>query len=748
MRGKRYLSLLVAMLVAITNIVFVAMPSVGAVGSAVVSDNFDTGYTAIATDATATLADMIGICDMDPWWYSAGANTFNAKTDVEAGTDIALIGSVVEINGSKALRITYDDSAGIGTNIATPANANQYTFGNASYEISFKFMTTGDIKVSAVGGKMVDGAPVYYDHNILTKTGTATYMGETGADPLKRQDLFGTAVNSNEWYTLKTVINNGLGYYSVEVIDASGTSIQRVGGINFIDGCPGIANIRFQAQTEGSVAYIDDYAVTQVNPEALLYKDGFNNYTGFSATPKTYTVGTNLFNLISQFRVQNKDSQFVLGTKESDSADKFLQLKASKYADLNYYTANAIYMPWNGHILTKESQAARGKLQLKFSFRVDGSTAPKGTSASFRVICVDDFNASDIGNLANDNYTMFRVQPFPISGGAAYGIQKSSENIEQSSAYQQITKDTWYDVQLTFDLVNDKVNMTVVKQGDKVKLTYERSTGLYNGGTPLASLKGVMFKATDGMIADIDNFELKYLPEGPRVAASGAEIIDYSGEKVSATEGVNPAVALIKVPFTADMSEESLKNITLKAENATEAFTGYKGTYTNGVYSMTFNQTLEPGTKYTLTVPTTVTNSVGAFLSAPYTYEFTTGEAKDRAEMDILGININTVEDIVNGGNIYVTNKYANTTNKSESCMMILAFYDEDNTMLGSTHVNGSLQPKSINTNFRAPFTIPAADKLDVSKISRAAVYLWDDCDSLRPYCKYMEITKTSAEKK
>ncbi|MEE1049347.1 MAG: Ig-like domain-containing protein, partial [Clostridia bacterium] len=607
--------------------------------------------------------------------------------------------------------------------------------------------TIGDLQIYGIGGKMVDGVATFYKNNILTKSGSATYMGDT--ETTSPACPAGTGISSEKWYTLKLVVNNGLGYYSVEILDKNGASIQRVGGINFQNGCPAISNIRFQAPTEGSVVYLDDYTVNKVEQDALLYEDDFNIYTGFSATPKTYTVGTNLFNLISQFRVQNKDSQFVLGTKESDSADKFLQLKASKYADLNYYTANAIYMPWNGHILTKESQAARGKLQLKFSFRVDGSTAPKGTSASFRVICVDDFNASDIGNLANDNYTMFRVQPFPISGGGvAYGIQKSSENIEQSSAYQQITKDTWYDVQLTFDLVNDKVNMTVVKQGDKVKLTYERSTGLYNGGTPLASLKGVMFKATDGMIADIDNFELKYLPESPRVAASGAEIIDYSGEKVSATEGVNPAVALIKVPFTADMSEESLKNITLKAENATEAFTGYKGTYTNGVYSMTFNQTLEPGTKYTLTVPTTVTNAVGAFLSAPYTYEFITGAAKDRAEMDILGININTVEDIVNGGNIYVTNKYANTTNKSESCMMILAFYDEDNTMLGSTHVNGSLQPKSINTNFRAPFTIPAADKLDVSKISRAAVYLWDNCDSLRPYCKYMEITKTSAEKK
>lgn len=720
MRGKRYLSLLVAMLVAITNIVFVAMPSVGAVGSAVVSDNFDTGYTAIAADATATLADMIGICDMDPWWYSAGANTFNAKTDVEAGTDIALIGSVVEINGSKALRITYDDSAGIGTNIANPANANQYTFGNASYEISFKFMTTGDIKVSAVGGKMVDGAPVYYDHNILTKTGTATYMGETGADPLKRQDLFGTAVNSNEWYTLKTVINNGLGYYSVEVIDASGTSIQRVGGINFIDGCPGIANIRFQAQTEGSVAYIDDYAVTQVNPEALLYKDGFNNYTGFSASKGSFKVGSNMFKEVSQFRTLLAGSQYAMG-------DAYLRTFSP-----------VAYMPWNGHILTKESQATRGKLQLKFTFGIESASTPT-SGAAFKVICADNFNG-DITNLGANKYTMFNMETDISDSSWTCGIEHFATG---SPKNQQIEIGKPYEVHLTFDLVNDKLETYVPGIG-----RFERSISYYNGGTALNSIKSIVLYPSNGLIVDIDNFELKYLPEGPRVAASGAEIIDYSREKVSATEGVNPAVALIKVPFTADMSEESLKNITLKAENATEAFTGYKGTYTNGVYSMTFNQTLEPGTKYTLTVPTTVTNAVGAFLSAPYTYEFITGAAKDRAEMDILGININTVEDIVNGGNIYVTNKYANTTNKSESCIMILAFYDEDNTMLGSTHVNGSLQPKSINTNFRAPFTVPAADKLDVSKISRAAVYLWDNCDSLRPYCKYMEITKTSAEKK
>jgi len=742
MKGKRKLSFLVAMIIAITNVAFVAMSSASAEGSDfIVSDDFE-GYTnVVSTNAVSTLESMQEICDMNPWWYSVRSNAtstvFNKADDV--GENTPLIASVVSSDGNKALRLTYHAEAGIGTNITIPEKANQYVYESGSYEISFKFYATGDMTIYGIGGKMVDGNAVFYRHNIVTKSSGGAYVGDTEATT--PAGVGGAGISSNTWYTLKVVVNNDLGYYSVDICDKSGKSLQRVGGINFKDGCDGIANIRFQVPTEGSVVYIDDYAVKRVNRDKLLYEDDFNIYSGFSSTPQNYTLGANLFKEISQFRVQDKNSQFVLGSHESDASNKYFQLKASK-AGSQYYPANAMYMPWNGYILTKDSQSERGKLQLNFSFSVDNAASPSGTTASFRVICADKFSATDIPDLENDKYTMFRVQPFAASGGkVAYGIQNKSVNMDSSSAYQQINKSQWYDVELVFDPANDKVVQKVTQSGTSSSFTYERTTGLYNDGTPLEAIKSIMFKADEGMVIDIDNFELKYVVDAPYVNEADVKITDFDGDKVFAgATDVNPAIATIEIPFTTPVSDDSVTNITLKAEGSDEAFAGYKATNENGVYKMSFNKPLLPNTKYTLNVPTTVTDVDGKAIFTAYNCVFTTGAGSDTAEMGIKALSIKSVADITNGGKIQVRTKYANTTDTADTCLMIVAYYDVNDSLIGSSFVDGTLAANTVNMDFLAGVTVPGEDKLDLSKVKSVSVYLWDSYSNIRPYCEAVTI--------
>ena len=732
MKKTGKLSFLVAMMIAITNIAFVAMPSVGAQETGViVSDDFETGYTPISTNAESTYKSMKELCDMDPWWYSAKSTVFNKAGDVNENTP--LIASVVGDGNNNALRLMYHSEAGIGTNITTPGRTNYFEYESGTYEVNFKLYTTGNVQVMGIGGKMVDGTATYYKHNILTKKGSVTYMGD--AEASSPAGVAGVGINSNAWYTFKVVVNNDFGYYSVEVMDKNGASIQRVGGINIKDGCPAISNIRFQAIAEGSVVYIDDYSVKKVAPQTLLYEDDFDIYSGFSGAPGTYTAGTNLFKEISPFRVQDVNSQFVLGADETNASDKYFQLRASK-AETGYYPANAMYMPWNGHILTKDSQKIRGKLQLTFSFCVDASAAPSGANASFRVICDDNFSGSDIADLENNNYTMFRVQPFQVSGGVGYGIQKA-DNGDSSASYQQIKKGTWYDVQLTFDMINDKVTMAAVQSGTTAQIKYERSTGLYNGGTPLESIKSIMFKADKGMVIDIDDVKIKYVSVVPQVA--GTEIIDFNGEKVLNTATVNPAISAIKIPFTYPVTDESVKDITIKVENEEEAFAGYTTTHVNGVYTLNFDNTLlAPNTKYIITVPKTVTSVEGIEMAEEYTYEFTTGEGK--AEIEMIGINLNSLADVKNGAEFRVTTKFANSKNVPADCLFIVGYYDEGNTMLGSTYIRNSIPANSKNMNAAFRPTVPAAEKLDVSKVNRISIYLWDNVENMIPYCETIDI--------
>ncbi len=727
MKRTKRLSFLVAMIIAITNIVFISMPMASAQDSnLIVGVDFEEGYTPISSNAAATMESMQDVCDMDPWWYSVKPTVFNKAADITENTPF--IASVINAGDNNMLRLTYHEEAGIGTNITDPSQTNWFVYDDGSYEVSFRLYVTGDVKIIGVGGKQEGSTVTFYQHNILTKSGNVTYMGDTESSSPAGQG--GLGISANTWYTIKLVVNNDLGNYSVEILDRNGASIQRAGGINFKDGCPAISNIRFQSQTSGSVVYLDDYVAKKVSRDNLLYEDDFDIYSGFSGTT---TAGANLFKEVSQFRVLNTGSAYALGANDS-----------GKYFVLNK-NANAVYMPWNGHILTKDSQAVRGKLQLKFSFCMDNSTSPTKTAASFRVICADNFTS--VSDLADAKYTMFRVQPFSSGGNIVYGVQKSAADNDAIASYQQIQKGIWYDVRLTFDLVEDKVLMELVQSGTTAKLTFERSTGLYNGATPLESIKSIAVQATDGMIIGIDDFELSLLPDAPKVNTEGVAVTDFAGNSVLAgATDVSTAISNIKIPFTKAVTDDSVKNITLTAEGSETAFDGYTAENADGVYTMSFNKTLAPNTKYTLSVPTTVKSAAGVALSESYTYEFTTGADSDVAEMEIDAVSVNSVEAITNGGKIQIRTKYANTVDTAEDCLMIVAYYDTNNALINSSCIKGKLSGDTVDMNFVAVVDVPSAELLDLSKVEKVSVYLWDSYGSIRPYCESVDILRTTAD--
>lgn len=722
---KRCLSIFFAMIIAITNVVFIAMPSVSAAEEdALVSDDFE-GYTAIAEDAEVTLASMQELCDTTPWWYSANYKVFNKADDVKEGT--SLIASVVNDGaGNNAMRITYNATAGVGTNIINPAKTDLFDFGKDSYEVSFKFKTTKDLQILGVGGKKVDGEATYYKHNILTKNGTQTYMGDT--DYSSPAGVYGEDIASGTWYTLKTVINNGLGYYSVEIFDENGTSLHRVGGINFIDGCPGIANIRFHAPTSGSVVYIDDYEAKIVEPDALLYEDDFNIYSGLSGTT---TAGANVFKEISQFRVQNTDSAFFIGKSETN---RYLGLNAN---------ASAMYMPWNGHIFTEESQATRGKLQLSFKFNINGVASNPGTTPSFRVICDENLNESDVAGLANDNYTMFYAKAAKVNNNIGYGIQIADDS-DNNESYKIINKGAWYNVQLTFDLANDKVTMF----NSQSSTTYERSTGLYNGGVAIDSIKNIVFKASEGLQIYIDDVEIKYVDmpvvEKPQLIVDVPVVTDFDGNRVTDANKVNPALSSIKLTFSSPIIAESAEDISLESSAGEKI--KYKWEITDGVYyTMNFTEpkikteTLLPNTKYVIKVPITVKGEDGAMLEKDWNYEFTTVDGKVKMEMTALSIK--SVSDVTNGGKVYPRLKYANSTNSKADVLLIVGFYDENNTMLGSSCLSASVPAREMYVaRENIGIDVPGADNLDLSKVSRVSVYLWDSVNNMMPYCEHIDV--------
>jgi hypothetical protein len=155
---------------------------------------------------------------------------------------------------------------------------------------------------------------------------------------------------------------------------------------------------------------------------------------------------------------------------------------------------------------------------------------------------------------------------------------------------------------------------------------------------------------------------------------------------------------------------------------------------------MNFKKPLAPNTKYIVTVPKTVTNADGVALSKEFTGEFTTGEGSDKAEMGIVAASVKSISEIVNGSKIQIRTKYANLTDEEESCLMIVAYYNENNALLGTSFVKGSLEANSIDMNMVAPFNVPSESQLDLSKVKRVSVFLWDSYQNIVPYCEQLNI--------
>ena len=114
--------------------------------------------------------------------------------------------------------------------------------------------------------------------------------------------------------------------------------------------------------------------------------------------------------------------------------------------------------------------------------------------------------------------------------------------------------------------------------------------------------------------------------------------------------------------------------------------------------------------------------------------------------IDVNNVELKNVEDLANGDKMYVRMKYANTTNTAADCLMIIAYYDANNAVIGSSAITGSLDSNSINMTFAGKITIPEATVLDLSKVNKMSVYLWDSYGSLRPYCESVDILRTTAD--
>ena len=196
--------------------------------------------------------------------------------------------------------------------------------------------------------------------------------------------------------------------------------------------------------------------------DRIIYEDNFDKYTGLAATAGNFIKRGNIFKEDSKFTTESNYTNYVFMTDENDETNKFIQLDAAYNTSHNQYHPTSMEFLPEEELLNKDNQMQKGKLKLGFSFRVDGVGETHKSNMYFRVTSAETMDY----DLTNDRFTMFGVLAGYQNNELKFGIQLTEPN----RTYQFIDGNTWYDVELVYDLLGNNVNTKVTAQADGTKL--------------------------------------------------------------------------------------------------------------------------------------------------------------------------------------------------------------------------------------------------------------------------------------
>ncbi len=192
---------------------------------------------------------------------------------------------------------------------------------------------------------------------------------------------------------------------------------------------------------------------------------------------------------------------------------------------------------------------------------------------------------------------------------------------------------------------------------------------------------------------------------------------DLKGNTAALGDGaVSPLISNIKIDFGVEMPEPNEKEgISLSGGGQDIDFTLKKAADSGSVWIMT--------------------------LGGDFTYTFTTNAGECKAalgELKVNGQKVENLSELTAGGTLKVEAKYTNSTAANKNLVVIVVYFDKDETMLQTNSVS-KIAAASTGSTEAAEFTIP-----DMSKVETVKVFLWDDWSNMNPYCAPVAVQKAA----
>ncbi len=721
MKIKKFITLVSAAALTMTNITVISVPQASAEGTVFFED----------FESYEEVSDTYSVVDAMNDLYSGGwsvatDNAFNARDEAAENQKFA---KIVKDGDNKVLELTT--TAALGRMLEP---AEEMPLG--SYEISFKFKPTASGKFDLSVNSFNESATVA-KHNILYSN-SGMRMGHRMNSVNVAMTQVGTA--ENVWYEVKCIVNNGGGYYSVELYK-EGVFVARRAAINYA-GSEKIGFLKLSGL--GSTLYVDDVSIKPCEQETLIYEDNFDSYSQVKLATSYLTVGSTVSEAQSR-----EGSSFFEGytpwralktfgnnyglVDDATRGSQVVRLGDDTATTATKEATGLILMALDGAFLTKESQPKRGQLKLTYKFR--------HYSQNGYATAVDLLSTHNYGGKW-DYPPQLAIQELGLGSPAVKGLPY----LRTTSSPVKINQELWYDAEVIFDVVSDAVTITVKEDSTGKEIAhFTHATNWINPASAptFDKVKAINFRAITGSSMYIDDFKLEYYVVDPKITGSDIVITDYKGETVADRNDVPAAVTSIELPFGSKMTAESTNTETVRIKDSKGAYVEYSPTYSADSYTIIPNGLLTPGETYTLTVPATVENTFGRKLGNDFEYSFKTASGYPEL-MTLASATITDLQGVTNGSKINAVIDYVNSTDAPLYSMPFAAYYGDDMLLATTSVKNAEIGVGDMGTK-TVSLTVPGAGSLDLSKVDKISLCLWKGFENSAPYCGEIDVENASA---
>ncbi len=575
--------------------------------------------------------------------------------------------------------------------------------------------TSGKVKV-AFSARYDEGANVLGPEiSDITTDAVLGVQAHSGTIVTKEAGSSGNAaltlLNSytpDKWYDFVLILDLDNDTYDVQV-SADGKVLNQLFDIALVcndNRTLGINSVKYVSwrnwSGSGVGGDIDNLVIEQTEDEIIkvvetdILDDNFNSYA-------TVSGGSGSTDMVSSGYGKHIYSD-LYGTLETIDGDQAVRLShpEGKVDSIQYALSPAA--------------DASGKIRITYSGRFDAQAKILGAEIK------DSSNADGVlGIQVHDGMITTHDQD---AGAPQYTLLSN------------YTAGEWYDFEIILDFENTIYSVAASKDGEEIGRLENLSLATMKG-VNLSDVKYVAWRnwSANGVGGYIDDLKIEYYIVPPTISAAKINTIDVAGNETKGmTNTISPLTKQMILNFGSDLKAATLNGaVTLKPENETDPAVSFEGKVDGKYYIMTFDKMLKDGAKYILTVANTVTNVYEKTLGKTFTLNFSTGTSNSVAE--IAGLYVGntehkTLDTLKAGDKLTVKTNYANATDDTASVVWIIAYYKGN--MLSYTE---TVEEKDIPAR-QLGITSPEFTVADLTDITEVCVYLWEDINTIRPYCE------------